>query len=257
MNYNFHTHTPRSHHATGTPEEYVLRAIEGGILYMGFSDHFPYRFPDGREAKFRVPVDEVGDYFAEIMALREKYKDKIDIKIGFEMEYYPELFDEMLALAKGYGAEYLICGEHFNHPEYPNPRSNYAYPADNESLCEYVQNICAAIKSHVFTYIAHPDIINFVTDDAFYEKEMRKICEASLADGVPLEINFLGIRESRLYPRELFWKIAGEVGSPVTCGFDAHDVNAACDTESARIAQELIKKYNLNYIGMPKIISIR
>ena len=257
MNYNFHTHTYRCHHASDTPEEYVVRAIDGGIKYMGFSDHFPYRFPDGREAKFRVPVDEVGDYFAEIMALREKYKDKIDIKIGFEMEYYPELFDEMLALAKSYGAEYLICGEHFNHPEYPNARSNYAYPADNESLCEYVQNICAAIKSHAFTYIAHPDIINFVTDDAFYEKEMRKICEASLAEGVPLEINFLGIRESRLYPRELFWKIAGEVGSPVTCGFDAHTADDAADSLSLARANELVEKYNLNYIGMPKIIDIR
>jgi metal-dependent HD superfamily phosphatase/phosphodiesterase len=27
MNYNYHTHTFRSHHASGTPEEYILRAI--------------------------------------------------------------------------------------------------------------------------------------------------------------------------------------------------------------------------------------
>ena len=47
MNYNFHTHTFRCHHASGTPEEYVLRAIDVGIEYMGFSDHFPYRFADG------------------------------------------------------------------------------------------------------------------------------------------------------------------------------------------------------------------
>ena len=47
MKYNFHTHTYHCHHASGTPEEYVLRAIEGGVTEMGFSDHFPFDFENG------------------------------------------------------------------------------------------------------------------------------------------------------------------------------------------------------------------
>ena len=108
LNYNYHTHTYLCRHATGSVEEYVLKAIEGGIKYMGFSDHVPFKYPDGFESDFRVPVSEVSSYFDEIGFLREKYKKEIDIKIGFEMEYFPEHFDVMLKNVIDYGAEYLI-----------------------------------------------------------------------------------------------------------------------------------------------------
>ena len=50
MDYNYHAHTTRCSHATGTEESYIEKAIEGGIRYMGFSDHMPMRFPDGHES---------------------------------------------------------------------------------------------------------------------------------------------------------------------------------------------------------------
>ena len=89
ITYNYHTHTYRCRHANGAIEEYIKRAIACGITHMGFSDHVPYMCANGVELCHRVPVAEVGEYFAEISALREKYKEQIDIKIGFEMEYYP------------------------------------------------------------------------------------------------------------------------------------------------------------------------
>ena len=77
---------------------------------------------------------------------------------------------------------------------------------------------------------------------------MRKICIASKEAGIPLEINFLGIRDNRNYPCKLFWEVTGEVQSPVTFGCDAHSKNTAFDKESLEKANELVKKYNLNYI---------
>ena len=108
MNYNFHTHTYRCRHASGTEEEYVLRAIEGGIRYMGFSDHAPLQFADGHESTFRVPVGQLQDYFDTIGALRDKYRDQIDIRIGFEMEYYPTMFEDMLRFVKNAGYRGLV-----------------------------------------------------------------------------------------------------------------------------------------------------
>ena len=55
MNYNYHAHTWRCSHASGTEEAYVQRAIACGITHMGFSDHIPHRFPDGYESYFRIP----------------------------------------------------------------------------------------------------------------------------------------------------------------------------------------------------------
>ena len=52
MLYNYHTHTVRCRHASGTDREYVEKAIEGGIKTLGISDHAPYLFKNfNREKK--------------------------------------------------------------------------------------------------------------------------------------------------------------------------------------------------------------
>ena len=44
MLYNYHTHTARCNHASGTDREYVEKAIEAGYKTLGISDHAPYLF---------------------------------------------------------------------------------------------------------------------------------------------------------------------------------------------------------------------
>ena len=253
MDYNYHTHTPRCHHATGTPEEYIKCAIDGGIKYMGFSDHAPFVFPDGYESPFRVPSNEVGDYFSELYALREKYKGQIDLKIGFEMEYYKSHFDKMLKNVIDSGAEYLIMGLHFLKEEHPDGVQPIFKTDSDELLREYAATVAEAAGCGCFTYIAHPDMLNYVGDERLYTNEMRKICVASREENIPIEINFLGIRSHRNYPNETFWKIAGEERSPVTFGCDAHGAERVCDKESLAVAEKIVKKYNLNYIGKPTL----
>ncbi len=256
MNYNYHTHTFRCNHATGTEEEYIKTAIKGGIKYMGFSDHAPFKLPCGYESLYRVPQALAKDYIDTVSELREKYKQQIDIKIGFEMEYYPDYFETMLKNVIDFGAEYLILGQHFVNDEYPNGISSSSAKAE-EHLIAYANLVIEGIKTGCFTYVCHPDVIGFNGEDSVYEREMRRICVASREYNIPLEINFLGIRFSRHYPNEKLWKIAGEEKCPVTFGFDAHATEEAYDGDSIKPALELVKKYNLNYIGMPKIIDIR
>ncbi len=257
MNYNYHTHTCRCHHATGTVEEYILMAIDNGITYMGFSDHFPYICTDGSESIDRVRVSEVYDYVSEIDGLRKKYADKIDIKIGFEMEYYPLHFKKMLKDAQNYGAEYLILGEHYIDEESPDGIHTFIETDDKNFLSSYANCVISAIKSGFFTYVAHPDGIGFVGDDSIFEKYARKICRASKEYNIPLELNFLGIRDNRHYPNLKFWKIAGEEKCPVTFGFDAHSVKSAYNGKSIPRATEIVETYGLNYIGKPDIILIQ
>ena len=256
MNYNFHTHTSLCSHATGTKEEYIIRALEGGIEYMGFADHIPCKYSDGYEAGYRVPEDKAMEYVEEIHFLREKYKDKIKISIGFESEYFPGYFDSMLHNAREWGAEYLILGQHFVGRDYPDSTQTIVKTEDGEYLKEYVNSVTAGMKTEFFTYVAHPDIINFKGDTDLYKEEMQKICKISKELNIPLEINFLGIRNGRHYPNSVFWELAGKEGSPVTFGFDSHSAACAYDGESLPKAKELIKKYSLNYIGMPELILI-
>lgn len=256
MNYNYHAHTWRCGHATGTEEEYIRFAIENGIKYMGFSDHAPFVFPDGYQSSFRVQQEEAPGYIALLRELREKYKEQIDLKIGIEMEYYPAYFDAMLQNVKDLGAEYLILGQHFLYSEHPDGLPSGRETDDVENLREYVRCVVKGIESGVFTYVAHPDLIRFNGDAAVYREEMRKICIAAREHNVPLEINFLGIREGRHYPVAAFWPIVAEEQAPVTFGFDAHDTSVAYDGASLAVAEEMVKQYGLNYIGVPNIISI-
>lgn len=257
MRYNFHTHTYHCHHATGTPEEYVLRAIEGGVTEMGFSDHFPFEFPNGTLNPARILVRDVPTYTEEIAYLKQKYADKIKIYLGFEMEYYSELFDEMKAKALEYGAEYLLLGEHYARPE-SDPTSQHACipSADEGLLAFYTDRVIEAMHTGCFTYVAHPDIWNFTGDKTFYKIQARRIAEASLTTGIPLEINFLGIRDGRYYPKKDFFEIVGEVGAPVTFGFDAHSAHSAFDGDSLKIAKKMVSDLHLNYIGKPVLRKI-
>ena len=220
---------------------------------MGFSDHAPFVFPDGHKSFFRIPEEQVADYFDTLKALREKYRGKIELTIGFEMEYYPLYFREMLDSARKWGCEYLVLGQHFIGNEHPDGLYSGKGSPREEDLREYTECVLAAMETGLFTYVAHPDLFRFFGDADVYRREMRKICVAAKALNMPLEINFLGMRERRHYPYEPFWQLAGEEGAPVTFGFDSHDVEAACDTVSLKRAEELVAQYGLHYVGMPEI----
>lgn len=256
MLYNYHTHTFRCGHATGEDEEYVKNAIRFGVQKMGFSDHGPFRHENGFELGHRVPAALAEDYIASIRALREKYKNEIEIHIGFEAEYCPKYFDKMLAYWKKLGAEYLILGNHLLGDELNGCIFSVHKDESEEKLVSYVDCTIEGMKTGVFSYVAHPDVINFSGANERYDAEMRRLAEASKQTGIPVEVNCLGIREGRFYPDERFWKIAGEVGCPVVIGFDAHEPKSAGAGAMREKATEIVKRFGLRYEEDPKLIRI-
>ena len=41
---NYHTHTARCFHASGSDEAYVESALKNGYQVLGFSDHSPWKY---------------------------------------------------------------------------------------------------------------------------------------------------------------------------------------------------------------------
>ena len=257
MNYNYHTHTCRCGHASGSDEEYINFAIEAGIKYLGFSDHAPFIFPDGYEADWRVPLSGAQEYVNSISALREKYRDRIEIKIGFEMEYYGEHFEKMLNIARNCGAEYLILAQHFILNEHPDGKGSVGPTDSEEHLKTYVDEVISGMESGFFSYVAHPDMFNFVGDSSLFRREAERLCVESKALNIPLELNLLGIRGKRNYPSDAFWAVAGGVGCPVTMGCDAHSPDALYNADAIKTARHLIEKHKLNYIAKPTLIPLK
>lgn len=246
MTANYHTHTVRCHHAVGTEREYIETAIERGLKVLGFSDHSPQIFPtDDYYSHFRMRPEETDGYISTLRSLREEYRDDIEILIGFEVEYYPEIFDALLEHIKPYGVDYLILGQHFIANEYDTHESSTARHFDNAKLTQYTDQVLEGAATGKFTYIAHPDVFRFEGDEAFYAIETRRLCEGAKALGIPLEVNFLGLVEGRHYPSDRFFKIAREVGCDFVFGCDAHKPNDVALPQTLARAQEFAERHGI------------
>jgi len=246
---NYHTHTTRCNHAVGADEDYIKAALAADYKILGFSDHAPCLFSDGSQSWYHVQLADLADYMDSIRALREKYRDRLQIHVGFEMEYYPLYFKDSLARLKEAGAEYLILGQHAIENEVPGGKFSTLGYSDPEDLKTYVREVCEALKTGVYSYLAHPEVFKFDGETEQYLELMRPICVTARETGTPLEINFLGIRDHRAYPVEAFWKMAGEEHCDVVFGSDAHDPDHVLDSYSLPIAEEWVRKYDLRLLN--------
>lgn len=228
IDYNFHTHTSRCGHAYGEDEEYVLKAIELGLKVLGFSDHAPFK--DIHHEGMRMDYSLLNDYINSINYLKEKYKDKITIYCGLEIEYYEE-YDSYYKELLNNGIDYLILGQHGYYID--NKFHSYFYDLDNkENINKYKETVIKAIKTGYFLYVAHPDIYSIGLTDKNYISEIAKdICKVAKEYNTPLEVNLGGIRFTDFnsiingtepYPNHYFFKVAKEYNNDIVIGVDAH-----------------------------------
>lgn len=256
MTANFHTHTVRCNHAKGTDREYVEKAIELGFTEMGFSDHMPQLYPDGKSKHFQMKLSEVPEYFESLTALKKEYADKIKIYIGFEAEYYKGITEKTLEFFKEYPIDYLVLGQHLldTYKSETSPEET----TDKTRLTRYVNSVILAINTGKFSFIAHPDIINYTPNDEFYNNEMKRLCIAAKKANIPLECNMLGTggfgNRHRHYPSDRFFKIAAEVGNEVIISCDAHEPEMLSNPEGYKICREILQKVGINPIEKLKLI---
>lgn len=250
---NYHSHTTRCRHASGTEREYIEKAIKVGYKIFGFSDHTPYFFKDKHEPDCRMYLEETKDYFDTVRSLAEEYKDKIKILVGLECEYYPgEDFKKTMDFIMSFKPDYLILGQHRLHSD--TGISTFSRTYDPNVLREYVDEVIEGMKQGFFAYLAHPDCINFLGDMDVYEKEMTRLSKAAKELNMPLEINLNGIALNRNYPTEKFWEIAGKIGNEVIIGSDCHTVKGVEFAHTIDAAMHLVNKYNLNLIEEIKLL---
>lgn len=248
MTANYHTHTTRCGHAFGSEEEYIQKAINEGLEILGFSDHTPYTFAGSYKSSVKMDISEIGEYFETLLSLREKYKDYIDIRIGFETEYYPLLWDRLIEEYKKYPLDYIILANHCVGNESISCYNSFSATTDENILRAYVDQSIAAINTGRFTYIAHPDVIHFVGDGDIYVKEMSRLISEANRLSIPLEINLCGIRYHRYYPNDIFWKTAADLGATAVFGCDAHSPEQVADKNELRLAEEYADRFGLHVL---------
>lgn len=228
---NYHSHTARCGHAYGTDEEFVQAAIDAGFGVLGISEHSPWPFADGYQqidTRQRITVEELDSYILDMQALKEKYKEKIEIKIALECEYFPQYFDWLKTIRPK--LDYLILGvhcadkdEHLSH--------YYARSTKPEQVEEYLRCTLAGMESGLFAYLAHPELClaDYPVYDEVCKEAVHSICRKAKQLQMPLEYNLYGVdkqyrgRQKGLgYPCKLFWEAAADHGCRAIIGVDAH-----------------------------------
>jgi histidinol-phosphatase (PHP family) len=186
-----------------------------------------------------IAVDELGEYFSTLLMLKDRYRKDIEIKIGLETEYYKSIFDDCLDFWRPYPIDYLILGQHFIPEETGAATSPSSRPTDDKSILTlYTDTVIEAMNTGLITYVAHPDLMNYVgTDTDFYLSECRRLISEAVRLGIPLEYNLLGMTLGRSYPKDLFWRTVSEYNVKTVIGCDSHEPHRVADKNEIERAE--------------------
>lgn len=258
---NYHSHTFRCGHASGTDEEYIKAAIAAGYKVYGVSDHVI--LPHASQPGIRGDYILFPGYISSIRQLVAKYKNQITVYLGFEAEWYGKLYQDYYHdLLKTGTIDYLILGQHCFIEDGAFWWYGDAITDRQERIDKYVNDVVEGMASGLFSCVAHPDHLLWSTPG--FDKDMKdglmKICKASLTYDIPLEINMgqlkhamnqsrrTGLPAAFPYPNEDFFEMVGKMGCQTIIGVDDHNPKYLLNNEYAWI-QAFIKRHHLKVIS--------
>ena len=222
MKHLFHVHTYRCGHAENISEElYVEKAITLNASDIWFTDHAPFpNDPFGGRMKY----EQLNEYIETLLQLKEKYKEKINVHIGLEIEYFPRYKEYYKELTANNNIEILLLGQHMYQIE-----NGYSFSLPQETLDkeEYIglgKAIVEGMKTGLFKICAHPDRI-YRRQNQNWTKEMDEMAKQTIETAhhtnTILEQNISSMRDD-LY-RDEFWNLKNSLNEDKTIiGLDAH-----------------------------------
>lgn len=183
---NFHTHSLYCD-GDNTLEEIVLSAIDKGFVGLGFSGH------GYTDYDLRYCMKDTDGYIAEVKALKEKYKDKIEVYLGVEEDAFCPLnradFDYIIGSCHYFNVE----GKYYpidSSPDYFKECLK-VFEGDTIALAEsYYSKFCDYILKRKPDIIGHFDLITkfdemdksiFLEDKAYNtiaEKYLKEVLKA-------------------------------------------------------------------------------
>ncbi|MDQ1244257.1 MAG: Histidinol-phosphatase [Campylobacterota bacterium] len=219
---DLHNHTKLCNHAEGEISQYIEKAVECGIKYFGFSEHAPMNFDE----KYRISFEQMREYKLSVLAAKERYEDKIEILLGYEVDYLRGYMDERVLKAD---VDYLIGSVHFIEEwGFDNPEfiGNYKDQNIDEIWQKYFDAIEEMARSGLFDIVGHLDLIKIfkympnrdINDIA--KNALLAIKEADMS----IEINVAGFRKpiAEAYPSLPLLKEIKKLDIPITFASDAH-----------------------------------
>ncbi len=243
---DYHTHNRRCGHALGEIEDYIKVAIDKNLNEIGISDHFPLGavFNDPQIAdlfkRASMKVDEFPSYIKEIKGLKEKYKDKINIRISTEVAFYTpgRALSRQKDILKPFmgDMDYIIGAIHnikwHDSPVIPiRPDEGILREyGEDKIILEYVNKLSKLVDTDFFDVIAHFDFyrIFFYPNNPKYSQfiwqKLFDILDKIKNKGMAIEVNTSGILKGlgSQHPDDELIKEMIQRDIPLLLSSDAH-----------------------------------
>lgn len=249
MKIDSHVHSPYCPHGSSDSfEDYIERAITLGIEDLTFTEHAP--LPEGfidptPDRDSGMDRGHLLDYFRELALLKERYKEKIRIKTGLEVDYIEGFETETKKFLNKFG-KYLddsILSVHFIRDKNEWHCIDFSNEMFN-SIAKRVGSVDALYSSYYDTLeksiaadlgnfkpkrIGHITLVHKFqqrfSPKENYDQKLYSILDKISRQGYELDYNGAGaIKPLCLepYPPERFVKYALQIGIPLRFGSDAH-----------------------------------
>lgn len=227
--FNYHTHTVFCGHAENTVDEMCEKAIELGFSEIGFSEHYDRDLRG--ECRGKLPFDPK-EYAKSVKEAKEKYKDRIKVLLGAEMDFYLynylDVYKEILEMEPDYilGSVHRVKGFSFSKGHIP-----FIYLSEKETeiiLKEYLGTLISMINSGCVNCLDHFDIFKrsyIVKDDSVYYPYYEVIAKSLKEKNMAIEFNtHYNIGEFKYIPdpENYMWNLVREYDIPVIVSSDCH-----------------------------------
>ena len=235
---DLHTHTTYCD-GKNTPREMIEAAMEKGLRRIGFSGHSPSPCPDEDYAMAR---ENVPAYVAEVRALAEEYKGRIEVLCGIEQDVYSPPAPEGLDYIIG-SVHYVKVGDGYFavdiSPEDLARNCQEHFGGDYIALCEAYFAGYEQLAKLEFDIVGHIDLISkfnrggkmFDEQNERYLAAARRAVDVLIPTGALFEINTgamsRGYRDAP-YPAPAIYDYIREKGGKFILSGDTHRAENLC-----------------------------
>ena len=219
---DYHIHTIYSD-GMGNFEDYLGYARKEGISEIGFSDHLTLT---DTQQKWSMNPDLLNEYCDKILELGNK-NSNIIIRIGLEVDYFPEKEEEIERVTEKLPLDYLIGSVHYMDNGSVDLGPGFYKKKDIDKLYEsYFDLVSRAAETKLFDIMGHPDLVRIFryfpakNPEQLYRALARNLKKSDVA----IEINTNGMNKPLLdfYPDPAYLHIFSEEGVPVCVNSDSH-----------------------------------
>lgn len=229
--YSLHNHSTFSDGGS-TLEEMCQAGKDAGLKVLGISDHWDVPICDGTDwREWCMAHENLDEYVETLLKLKKKY-DCADftVKIGLEVEFYPENIETVLAKLKQYPFDYLIGSVHFTGVFSVDHSADDwigLTEEDKANICDlYWDKMEKAAACRDFAFLGHLDLpkkYNKIDNTKYFDRAL-KVLDILQNNNGAIELNTAGWFKDcqEQYPADAILQAALARKIPVIISADAH-----------------------------------